>query len=57
MGQLEIKIENIQQPRQLEEFFEFQPNEQSISEIYDMLISQGLDSNILNSAIERMKGA
>lgn len=57
MGQLEITIENIQQPRQLEEFFEVQPHEQRISEIYDMLISQGLDSKILSSAIERMNGA
>ena len=49
-----MTIDHIDLPNQLDEIFGSQDYEQKLSDLYDMLIEQGMDSNLISQVFEKL---
>ena len=50
----DVTIDHIEMPDQLEEIFGSQDYEQKLSDLYDMLVGQGMDSNLIGTVFEKL---
>lgn len=50
----DLTIDHIEMPDQLEEIFGSQNYEQKLSDLYDMLIEQGLDQKVIGTVFEKL---
>ena len=50
----DVTIDHIDLPNQLDEIFGSQDYEQKLSDLYDMLIEQGMDSNLISQVFEKL---